>query len=33
MKNKSPQIYSRRRFIGTAATGMAGIAIIPSLSS
>lgn len=33
MKKKHPQIYSRRRFIGTTATGMAGIAMIPSLSS
>jgi len=33
MKKKHPQIYSRRRFIGTTATGMAGIAMIPSLTS
>lgn len=33
MKKKNPQIYSRRRFIGTTATGMAGLAMIPSLTS
>ncbi|MEN8225933.1 MAG: Gfo/Idh/MocA family oxidoreductase, partial [Bacteroidota bacterium] len=33
MKKKHPQIYSRRRFIGTAAIGMAGVAMIPSLTS
>lgn len=33
MKKKHPQIYSRRRFIGTTAAGMAGITMIPSLSS
>jgi len=33
MKKKNPQIYSRRRFIGTTATGMAGITMLPSLSS
>ncbi len=33
MKKKHPQIYSRRRFVGSTATAMAGIAMIPSLSS
>ena len=33
MKKTDHPIYSRRRFIGTTAAGMAGIAIIPSLSS
>ncbi len=33
MKNKQAQIYSRRRFIGTAASGTAGLAMIPALSS
>jgi predicted dehydrogenase len=33
MKKSNQRIYSRRRFIGTTATGMAGIAMIPSLSS
>ncbi len=33
MKKSSPLYYSRRKFIGTTATGMAGLAVIPSLSS
>ena len=33
MKKYHPQTYSRRRFISTTATGMAGIAMIPSLTS
>lgn len=33
MKQRKPQIYSRRRFIGTTAAGMAGIAMIPGISS
>lgn len=33
MKKNHPQTYSRRRFIGTTATGMAGIAMIPSFTS
>jgi len=33
MKKSNPRNYSRRRFIGTTAAGMAGITIIPSLSS
>ena len=33
MKTRKPQIYSRRRFLGTTAAGMAGVAMIPALSS
>ncbi len=33
MKKIRQSTYSRRRFIGTTATGMAGLAIIPGLSS
>ena len=33
MKKTHQRNYSRRRFIGTTATGMAGLAMIPSLSS
>jgi predicted dehydrogenase len=33
MKKIHPLTYSRRRFIGTTATGLAGLAVLPGLSS